>query len=99
MAVYIPGIPKSSLPPVRVGNDLWDANSWNELKRRIEHSQKGEAKVISDEELVLELGMTSDQLIHETGLTDDEIEQEFGMNREELANSLGMPRADKRKSA
>ena len=99
MARYIPGIPKSSLPPVQVGDDLWDANSWDELQRRIEQSQASRTTGISDEELVLEMGMTSDQLIHETGMSDDEIEREFGMSREELANSLGMPRDDERMSA
>ena len=99
MARYIPGIPKSSLPTIQVGDDLWDANSWNELQRRIERSQTSRTTGISDEELVIEMGMTSDQLIHKTGMSDDEIEREFGMSREELANSLGMPRDDERMSA
>ncbi len=99
MALYIPGIPKSSLPPVQVGDDFWDVNSWNELQRRIARYESGEVKVISDEELVLEIGKTSDQLLRETGLSDDEIEKEFGMSREELANSLGMPRDDERMTA
>lgn len=99
VALTIPGIPISSRPPVKVGDDWWDANSWEELERRLERSRRGEATFISDEEFVRELGLTSDQLIRDLNMSDDEIEREFGMSREELANSLGLPRDDERISA
>ena len=99
MALFIPGIPKSTLPPVQIGDDLWDANSWAELQRRIERSQSDEGRVISDEEFVQAIALSSDQLIRETGLSDEDIERDFGMSREELANALGLPRDDERMSA
>ena len=86
----IPGVPESTRPPVRVGDNLWDANSHDEYERRIKAVSEPDGS-IEDRDFMLALGMTADQLLDSTGLTDVEIMAEFGQTREALAAALGLP--------
>ncbi len=85
------GLAQSSRPPVQVGDNLYDANTWDEIQRRVKASSNGEDGVMSDRDFMLALGMTAERLIEHTGLTDDEIKHHFGFSRNELVESLDLP--------
>lgn len=98
MALCLPSIPKSPEPLVANNGRLWDANSWNHIQQRIAETKDDPRGLVSDEQLVFDMDMTSDELIDSLGLSEEEIERQFSQSREELANSLGMPRDDERTS-
>lgn len=86
-----PGQEPSKLPPVRIGDAWFDADTCAEIQLLIDEHDARDDGLTDDRYFVLEYGQTPHEAIEATGLSDQEIVEQFGMKRDELAASLGMP--------
>ena len=86
-----PGQKPSKLPPVRIGDAWYDADTCAEIQRLIDEHDARDDGLTDDRYFVLENGQTPHQLLDATGLSDQEVVDQFGMDRDQLAASLGMP--------
>ncbi|MCY3572131.1 MAG: hypothetical protein OXH19_12450 [Chloroflexi bacterium] len=86
-----PGQEPSKLPPVRIGEAWYDADTCAEIQRLIDEHDARDDGLTEDRMMMLEYGQTPHELLDSTGLTNEEILEQFGAERDELAASLGMP--------
>ncbi len=85
-----PGQEPSKLPPVRIDEAWYDADTCAEIQRLIDEHDARNDGLTDDRYFVLENGQTPHELLDSTGLSDQEIVEQFGMERDQLAVSLGM---------
>ncbi len=86
-----PGQQPSTLPPVRLGDAWYDADTCAEIQRLIDEHDARDDGLTEDRYFVLENGQTPQELLDATGLSDRDIVDQFGMERDQLSASLGMP--------
>lgn len=89
-----PGQKPSKLPPVRIGDAWYDADTCAEIQRLIDEHDARDDGLTEDRLMMLEFGQTPNELLDSTGLTSEQILEQFGMERDELAASLGMPSSE-----